>query len=234
MTAEKGKRLPEHLRIDCRITGEHLINFQKAAAGIGDVQFTPLDWIGRHGKRQIFPCHFPDIERVARQTLRRRSVNRCEQNRHCQCTDQDTLNGSLAQRFEQIAPGMSTRKHLIGNCGKLLRPGRQPAFHFRRQRLRHLCAYHPCNAQQRFELNRQMRVQTQALIDVCAAQQAIKDDIERLHKPYLLLAVTDHCFPHRATIRQHRRCPAPWTSVVRLVPVQVFAEAPELHDVGAP
>jgi hypothetical protein len=147
MTAEKGKRFLECLRIDCCISGKHLTNFQKTAAGIGDVQFAPLDRIRSHGKCQIFPCHFPDIEWVAWQTLRRCGVNRRKQNRNCQCADQDTLNGSLAQRFEQIAPGMPTCEHLIGKCGKLLRPGRQPAFHFRRQRLRHLCTYHPRNAQ---------------------------------------------------------------------------------------
>jgi hypothetical protein len=146
MIAEKGKRLPEHLRIDRCLTSDYL-NLRKAAAGIGDVQFTPLNWIGRHGKRQIFACHFPDIERVARQTLRRRGIDRCEQNCDRQGANQDTLNGSLAQRFEQIAPGMPTRKHLIGKCSKLLRPGRQPAFHFRRQWLRHFCAYYPRNTQ---------------------------------------------------------------------------------------
>ncbi len=234
MTAEKGERFPECLGIDRRITGEHLINFQKAAAGVGNVQFTSLNWISRYGKREIFPCHFPDIERVARQTLRRRGIDRRKQNCDRQGADQDTLNGSLTQRFEQIAPDMPTRKHLIGNCGKLLRPGRQPAFHFRRQRLHRFGTNHPCNAQQRFEFVCQMRVQIQALIDVCAVQQAIKGDIERLHKTYLLLAMTDHCFPYQATIRQHRRCPAPWTSAVRPVPVQVSAEAPELRDVAAP
>lgn len=48
MIAEQRQWFPERLRIDHRIAGEQFVNFRKAAASVGDVQFTPLDGIGGH------------------------------------------------------------------------------------------------------------------------------------------------------------------------------------------